>query len=535
MTAAVAFGANRSMSVEVVGRAPSALLHQSKNLAAFLRIYAERHPSRIALRFGDRVVRYGELDELGGRLGAALARHGVVVGNRVLLLVPVSPIFYPLLFGVIAIGACAVCIDPTMHRKDLRDALRQADVDAVVGIARAHLLRLSPTLWRARAFLIGPAPAGFGPLCGVRLDEAADALPRGPRPLVPVDLDDDALITFTTGSTGHPKGARRSHRQLDAQGVVIDAAWPRRVGDVDLSTLPVFATVNLAAGITTVFPSLPANRVDLNDDAADAVWVQLGAEGVTSVGGSPAFVGAIARAGLRRGAVAPQVRAIALGGAPVTPNVCEEVRQAFPSASVRVVYGATEAEPIASADGVEVIASRAIHEAGGGFLVGTPHEATIVWLEPIEGVDDDSVGEICVAGAHVLERYVDDDATAKATMRRDGRRFLRTGDVARRDDAGRLWLLGRRRELVRRRDGRVLFPLAVERIAGARGVEGALIEIDGLAVLVVRDDDATKALDRVADLVDTVVSVEALPLDPRHRARVDRRRLQEQLRSRVRP
>jgi acyl-CoA synthetase (AMP-forming)/AMP-acid ligase II len=218
----------------------------------------------------------------------------------------------------------------------------------------------------------------------------------------------------------------------------------------------------------------------------------------------------------------------------VTPAVCDEVRRAFPKATLRVVYGATEAEPIASVDGTDVIASRALHDAGGGFLVGRPDPATTVWLDPIPGAGDATVGEVCVAGAHVLERYVDDDATAAATLRRDGRRFLRTGDVARRDDEGRLWLLGRRRELVRRGDGRLLFPLVVEGIARARGIEGALVEVAGRAVLAVVGGDVAEARARVIDLVDDVVTIGALPLDPRHRARVDRRRLQQQLARRTR-
>lgn len=518
----------------VVGRAPPTLLDEEKNLAAFLRVHARRDPGRVALRFGDDVVTYGDLDEQGGRLGEVLARHGLGRGSRVLLLVPVSPILYPLLYGVMAIGACAVIVDPTMRRADLRQALRQAEIDAVVGVARAHLLRLLPELWRARPFLVGPAPAGADALCGVRLDVLAAAVPRGERPLVAVDVDDDALLTFTTGSTGAPKGARRSHRQLNLQGAVIDERYPRRAGDVDLAILPVFATTNLAAGVTTVFPALPAGRVDLDDDAADVVFQQLVDEGVTTLGGSPAFVGAVARAGLRRGVVVARVRAIALGGAPVTPAVCDEVRRAFPAATLRVVYGATEAEPIASVDGADVLASRPVHEAGGGFLVGHPDPATTVWLDPIPGVDDAAIGEVCVAGAHVLERYVDDDATAAATLRRDGRRFLRTGDVARRDDEGRLWLLGRRRELVRRNDGCLLFPLVVESIARARGVEGALVEVDGRAVLALVGGDVAEARARVGDLVDDVVAVAALPLDPRHRARVDRRRLQQQLGGRTR-
>ena len=96
---------------DTVGRAPPSLLDEQRNLAAFLRVHAVRSPQRVALRFGAEQLTYGELDELGGRLGEVLGRHGVQRGHRVLLLVPVSPLLYPVLFGVMSIGACAVVVD----------------------------------------------------------------------------------------------------------------------------------------------------------------------------------------------------------------------------------------------------------------------------------------------------------------------------------------------------------------------------------------------------------------------------------------
>ena len=502
----------------LVGRAPPSLLARAGNLAAFVRVYSDADPARTALRFADdATLSYGDLDDEGGRLGEALTLHGVLAGQRVLVLVPVGPTLYPVLFGIMAIGAVAVIVDPSMSRAHLRAALRAAHVDVVVAVARGHLLRLLPELWRATAFVVGPVGAWQRPLCATRLDVEAARLPRGRRALARVDDDSDALITFTTGSTGVPRGARRSHGLLNRQGAVIDTAWPRRRDDVDLATLPVFATSNLAAGITTVFPRIDLRHVDLDDGTATAVRDDMLARGVTTFGGSPAFVDAVARAVLRDRLTVPLVRAVAIGGAPVLPALAARIAGAFPHSVCRVVYGATECEPIASIDLDAVIAEAATHDAGGGCLVGAVHHGVSVVLEDTV----DGVGEVCVAGDHVLRDYLDEAVTAAATIHVDGVRYLRIGDVARRDERGRLWLLGRRSDAVVGVDGRVRYPLAVEAIARARGVVGAFVGVGGRAIFCVVDGDVAD----VADLADEVVRVETLPLDPRHRARIDRRAL----------
>ncbi len=507
-----------------VGRAAPSLLQRAGNLAAFVRVYAEACPERPALRFGNgSVVTYGALDDEGGRFGEVLAQHGVGIGTRVLVLVPVSPLLYPLLFGIMARGAVAVIVDPSMSRTSLRAALRVARVDVVVGVARAHLLRLLPELWAATPFVVGPVPWWARAWCGPRLDLQAALLPPGPRALVRVDDDSDALITFTTGSTGSPKGARRSHGLLNAQGAAIDKAWPRRLDDVDLATLPVFATANLAAGITTVFPRIDLRRVDLDAETATTVRDAMITDDVTTCGGSPAFVGAIAAAVLRDGIGVPRMRAIAVGGAPVLPALAQQIVRAFPRSVCRVVYGATECEPIASIACDDVIAARAEHDAGGGCLVGVEHEGVTVHLAAIAGLTDG--GEVCVAGDHVLQHYLDDDETAAATVVIAGRRFLRTGDVARRDRHGRLWLLGRAADAVVAVDGGVRFAFAVEAIARARGVIAAYVGVCGRSILCCTSGDPTV----VADLADDVISVASLPVDPRHRARIDRRVLRARL------
>lgn len=500
----------------MAGRAPPGLLHEAGNLAAFVRVHAEAAPSRVALRFADgQQQTYGELVARGEHLAAALQACGVSPSTRVLVLVPVGPALYPLLYGVMAVGAVSVVVDSSMPRGALRAALRQAAPDVVVCVAQTVRARALPELWRARFCSVGRVDGVARAFAGPGLDDA-----RVPRlsTLVRVPPSHDALITFTTGSTGNARGARRTHEQLNAQGDVIDRSWPRDDDDIDAATLPVFATTNLAAGIATCFPW--PGRVDLDDVEAITVRDRLRSEGVTSCGGSPSFVDAVARAILRDGVGLPTVRRIAIGGAPLTLDVGARVRTAFPLAEVRVVYGATECEPIGSVDLDEVLRTADRCRAGEGCLVGLPHPEVRVHLAPL-GDDDRTIGEVCVAGAHVLQQWLGAPA---ATLELDGARYVRTGDVARRDVDGRLWLLGRVTERVVGRDGRTRWPLSVEAVAAARGVRAACVQVGTTSVLAVEATDDVN-MSMLSDLADAVVRVTALPLDHRHRARIDRRTL----------
>jgi acyl-CoA synthetase (AMP-forming)/AMP-acid ligase II len=189
-----------------------------------------------------------------------------------------------------------------------------------------------------------------------------------------------------------------------------------------------------------------------------------------------------------------------------------------PALRVMAVYGSTEAEPIAELEVSALTpADRARIDGGEGLLAGPPVSAVRVRI-----VDD----EILVAGDHVVETYVDPaDNAATKTRDESGTIWHRTGDGGRFDAAGRLWLLGRTQ-------GRIegLWPFAIE--VAARSWPGvrraALCPLDGKACLAIEGDTARLAHWQSAAAalgVATVVAVKSIPLDRRHRSKVDYARL----------
>jgi acyl-CoA synthetase (AMP-forming)/AMP-acid ligase II len=323
-------------------------------------------------------------------------------------------------------------------------------------------------------------------------------------------------LTFSSGSTGAPKAAVRSHGFLAAQHDTVRGFLDAQDGDVHLSAFAIVLLSTLVDGNTAVI-----GRTRRPDARAIA------RHGVTVVSGSPAFLAPLAPA-LRA------VRRVVSGGAPVPVELAEQLPQ------LRVVYGSTEAEPIAWIDAAEVRATAAATRAGAGLCVGRPDpHLRVELLAPTTGpiaigpgglprVAPGEVGEVVVAGAHVNQRYWRNPAAERAHKIRDadGTIWHRTGDLAYVDGDGRLWLVGRVADRVRRGDATDHPPPGA---AGARALpwvsRAALIDDGGAALLVVEGrgpaGELTAHLAARGVVVDRVAFTRRLPVDPRHHAKLD--------------
>lgn len=514
------------------------------NIAARLADRATLHPDRPAIIEGRgrrrRVVTFGELAERVARIGDRLAQHGLRPGDRALLFVPMSAALYASLLGVLHAGGVAVFLDAWAGRDRLEAAVRAAAPRAFIGTWKAHLLRVvTPSLRRVDI----PALSG-GRGSWARRGSGHSATTAGAATLV--HADDHALVTFTTGSTGRPKAAARSHAFLWAQHRVLARHLGLRDDDIDMPTLPVFVLNNLALGVTTVLPDFDPRRPA--DIEPAAVLRQIRDEGVTTTSGSPAFYERLADHATARGEGIP-VRALFTGGAPVFPRLARALDAAVDGV-VHVLYGSTEAEPIAGIGATEL--ARASDAPGAvGVCAGRPvGEIELRIIRPVDGpvdaraldglaVEPGGAGEIIVAGGHVLRGYLDDPVAEGLAKIRDGDRvWHRTGDGGFLDAAGWLWLVGRVAQRVERDDG-TWWPMAAEAraltVPGVRhaaylgmsraGGVDAVLCVEGA----VRDPEAQLRAALRPMPVDRVVVMERIPRDPRHASKTDVMRLREAL------
>ncbi len=521
------------------------------NLATLLQAQAQHQPDAPALIAADGTLTFRQLDLAAARTAALLDKAGLQIGDPVLVFQPMSCALYVALLAIFRLGLIATFVDPSAGRQHIERCCALCLPRGFIGSARAHLLRLgSPALRRIpQPFSTGMAVPG-----ATRLACAERLAPR--EEWAPVQVDSPALMTFTSGSTGQPKVAVRSHGFLLTQHSVLAHHLELKAGDVDLSTLPIFVLANLASGVTSVIPDADLRRPGAINPAP--VWRQMNAFEVTRSAASPAFFERLVEHAERSGQTLAHIKHIHTGGAPVFPRLLERLRKVAPRAQVVAVYGSTEAEPIAHIDAADVSAlDAAAMRAGRGLLAGPPVTELSLrilraqWGTPISPLSKAAfehdclpvgeAGEIVVSGAHVLRGYLGGQGDADTKFDVDGERWHRTGDIGHLDTRGRLWLLGRAGARIVDARGE-LYPFSVECVAGMLpGVRrSALLAQEGRRILAVEGD--TPELD-LAELenalawaqLDAVLRLHRIPVDKRHNAKVDYPALIALLKKRYRP
>lgn len=524
---------------------------RNPNVAALLGERAASLGSRLAIvddtRGRVRRLTFAELEQAVGDFAATLRAHGLGPGDRVLVFVPMSAELYVVLLGVLHVGAAAVFVDAWADRRRLNLAVETAAPQAFVGSRKGQLLRLlSPAIRRLPHHLVAAGLTGGG---------RRSPVPSRDGP-VQVAEDAPALVTLTTGSTGRPRAAARSHGFLWAQHRALAGLMRPRPDDVDLTTLPIFVLNNLALGVTSVLPRVDPRRPVGFDPAA--VYRQIRAEGVTTLGGSPAFCERLALWATGKGLRLP-LRALFTGGAAVTPTLARLLVRGV-SGEATVVYGSTEAEPIAGIPMPELLERSDALGTGAGVCAGKPApEIDVRLIRAFEGpvrLGDDGwlpwevapgeVGEVVVAGEHVHTGYLNDpEADERSKIHDDARIWHRTGDAARQDPQGRLWLQGRVAERLCVGD-QTYWTLPVE--LGALSVDGirhaAYVAMPGApgqparGVLCVELHGRRLTAQTRTELIaaahgapiSDIVALRRIPRDPRHASKTDTIRLRMLLR-----
>jgi acyl-CoA synthetase (AMP-forming)/AMP-acid ligase II len=326
---------------------------------------------------------------------------------------------------------------------------------------------------------------------------------------VKLDETHPAILSFTSGSTGVPKIAVRTHGFLIDQYRALTAHLDFDESHIDLGTLPVFILANLASRLTTLLPDKHyTSAIDARKLAG-----QMKKAKVSRAICSPALM-----ANLLSHGEFPQLRSVYLGGAPVYPGLLDKIPK---NVDLHVVYGSTEAEPISGIRWKDVnSADRQRIAEGAGLPVG--HVVPGVQCKIGDG------REILVTGKTVLKGYLGGIGDSENKIREGDVVWHRTGDAGYFDESGRLWLLGRVDQAARDNEG-TIYPFSVECVLDAVfGIRGAVLIHQGKRAVVIEknaaDPDAVReALKPLG--IETIACVQALPMDKRHGAKIDYRRL----------
>lgn len=487
----------------------------------------------------DRTYSFRDFDEATAAVADQLKTAGLQQGDGVLILHPMTIELYLVLVALFRVGCVAEFLDPSAGRAHIERCCSIFQPKAFFGSARAQVARLAaPALRRV--------PLAFCPTWfpgAVKIASSRNVTKDSS--IVALADDTPALVTFTSGSTGPPRAALRTHGFLLAQHRVLERSLELCPGGRDLTTLPVFVLANLASGVTSVLPD--ADLRSLGKIDPKPVIEQIRRHAVTTTAASPALMSRILGECENRGTQIPELKRIYLGGAPVFPALLRKAKVFCPNARVTAVYGSTEAEPMAEIVLHDITEQdfQAMPE-GGGLLAGRPVSEISLqvipdrWGKPIAAISGEELlrlslspgepGEIVVSGPHVLHGYLNGEGDEETKFEVEGTRWHRTGDLGYMDAEGRLWLLGRCSAKISDSRG-TLYPFAVECAAMENPSvrRAAVVAISGRRILAVECEAAEclAELKRSLDWakLDEVVAVHRLPVDKRHNAKIDYVRL----------
>ncbi len=431
-------------------------------LNEFFERTAGEHPNSVAAIFFGRRLTYAQLYEQANRFAAGLQSLGVVQGDRVAILLPNCPQFLVALFGVLKAGAIAIPLNPQYVSRELRQVFNDAGVQTVVALnllvprlqeimPETSLQRivttsiqdyLSPLMSlmltvqeRRDGIALVAQGEGLYPYADLLRSSPTEYTRAGTNP------DDTALLLYTGGTTGIPKGAMLSHRNVVANALQMSAwVWDARQErkEVFLGVIPFFhsygltVVMNLAISVAASIVLLP--RFTLKD-----VLRSIARFRPTIFPGVPTMYNAIAHHPLATRFDLRSIRVCISGAAPLPM----EVAHAFESVTgARLVegYGLTEASPVTHCN--------PIHGERRAGSIGLPlpnTEARVVHPETREPLSTGEVGELAVRGPQVMQGYWGHEEETDAVLQ-DG--WLYTGDMARMDEQGYFYVVDRKKDLV---------------------------------------------------------------------------------------
>jgi long-chain acyl-CoA synthetase len=408
------------------------------NLAAAARQFGERP----AVRMDDFVMTYQELYDAAGRVAALLRQRDVQPGDRVGLVLPNVPAFPVLFYGSLLAGCVTIPMNPL---------LKAGEVEFYLTDSGAKLL----FVWDGA----GAEAARAAEKTGVRVETVGDngvgdqAL-DGLEPLVePTSrpVDDTAVILYTSGTTGRPKGAELTHAGLTSNAVTTGVTLLKVASeDVVMGCLPLFHVFGLTCGLNAAVTAGACLTLLPRFDPRKALQV-VGRDKVTIFEGVPTMYTAMLHVQDPGQYDVSTLRTCISGGSAMPVEVMHSFEEAF-GCIVLEGYGLSETSPVVSFNHPD-----AVRKPGS---IGTPIRGVEMRLLDADGNDAPAgaVGEIAVRGENVMKGYWGrPDATAEAIP--DG--WFRTGDMATVDDDGYYFIVDRKKDLIIR-GGYNVYPREIE-------------------------------------------------------------------------
>jgi len=412
------------------------------NLADSLARTAADHPDRVAIRLGEDTLTYRDLDDASARVAGLLGARNVGPGDPVGLMLPNVPQFAVVYFGVLRAGGVVVPMNPLLKAREVAYYLGDSGASVIFAWhGAASEVEVGAKEADAEAIVVDPATFG---------DRLATAVPA------PQVVDragaDTAVILYTSGTTGHPKGAELTHDNL-IKNAEVTGRDLLQIGpdDVIFGGLPLFHSFGQTCTLNTAVAAGATLTVLPRFDPAQALRM-LADHHATVFAGVPTMYSALLHVPDRADYEVSALRVAVSGGAAMPVEVLRQFEDAF-GCIVLEGYGLSETSPVASFNHPD-------RERKPGSI-GTPIRGVEMRVvdEAGNALPQGEVGEIAIRGHNIMKGYWrKPEATADA-ISADG--WFRTGDVGRVDEDGYYYIVDRKKDLIIR-GGYNIYPREIE-------------------------------------------------------------------------
>ncbi len=415
----------------------------NENLAQNLTASAQRYPDSPALRIDELVITYSELDEATARVAGLLHQHGVEPGDRVGIMLPNVPQFAFAYYGVLRAGGVVVPMNVLLKQREVEFYLGDPEAKLIFAWHEfADAAEQGATAAGAECIVV--EPVSFGQLLG-KVEPVEEVVDRA--------AGDTAVILYTSGTTGKPKGAELTHSNLAINADVSKALFSLAHEDVVLGALPLFHAFGQTCALNAAI-SAGAALALIPRFGADTALATIERDRVTVFEGVPTMFSALLHYPDRDEFDVSTLRVCVSGGAALPVEVLRGFEEAF-DCIILEGYGLSETSPVACFNHPD-------RERKPGSI-GTPIEGVEMRL-----VDDHrqeaaarEAGEIAIRGHNVMKGYWNrPEATAEA-IDPDG--WFYSGDIARIDEDGCYFIVDRKKELIIR-GGYNVYPREIEEV-----------------------------------------------------------------------
>ena len=494
------------------------------NIVDLFTTAVENYPDRIAIIDKQEQVSFTGLNKNVTHTAQYFISKGISKGDKILVFVPMSIDLYRIVLAIFKIGAIAVFLDEWVSKKRMEECCKVAQCKAFVGIFKARALSFFSTELRKIPIKLGVHYKVLNSFA----------------PFISTIKEDTALITFTTGTTGIPKAALRTHGFLFNQFEALKSKLNAEENDIAMVSLPVVLLINLATAVTSVIPDFKASKPELL--YPKKLIRQIKKHSLNSLIASPFFIKKISEYLIKSNNIVPQIKKIFTGGAPVFPAEAAMYEEAFPSANITIVYGSTEAEPVSTINVKSLLSAKDYFEQGlpVGKIADCAEVKIIQIINdslPRKTADElakiempcNEIGEIIVSGNHVLRSYLNDEAGIKRNKIFIGDVcWHRTGDSGYLGEEKTLFLTGRCNTIIHKA-GKIYYPFLFENyFQSIDGVETGIILLvkEKITAVIELKKNGEKnfvvnEIKKYDNLIESIVFLGKIPRDPRHNSKIE--------------